>query len=80
MMQNNLPPARTEVLTSGMTYRPDLSDLPALKAKVRGIIEKTLNAHAVPVHRDIMYYLTDAIAEAFYVAPPVKPEDVLGVG
>lgn len=77
---SNLPPARTEVLSAGITYRLDLSDLPALKGKVRGIIEKTLNAHAVPVHRDVMYYLTDAIAEAFYVPPPVKPEDVVGVG
>lgn len=80
MTEDNLPPARTEVLSAGITYRPDLSDLPALKAKVRGIIEKILNAHAVPVHRDVMYHLTDAVAEAFYVAPPVKPEDVLGVG
>ena len=68
------------IALAGVTYAPDLSDRPALIARARKVIEKVLNAHSIAVHRDAIYYLAEAVAEEFYVAPPVKPEDVQGVG
>ena len=51
-----------------------------LAAKAREVVTKTLDAHSIAIHRDAVHYLVEAIAEAFYVAPPVDPEEVKGVG
>lgn len=59
---------------------PALPTKTELAARIRAIITATLNAHSVAVHRDAVHYLVEALADELYVAPPVDPEDVKGVG
>lgn len=51
-----------------------------LAAKIRATLTRTAQEQAMPIHRDVLHYFTEALAEALYVAPPVDPEDVKGVG
>lgn len=50
-----------------------------LKSKIRDTLTKAAQAQAMPIHRDVLTYFTEALAEALYVAPPVDPENVEGI-
>jgi hypothetical protein len=51
-----------------------------LAAKASTVLTAWQRARSIAFHRDDEAALIEAIAEAFYVAPPVEPGEVEGVG
>lgn len=67
---------RTDHAIMGST----LATTAELRAKAQKVIEDfAASRPSIALHRDDVYYLSQAIAEAFYVAPPIDPEEVEGV-
>jgi hypothetical protein len=46
-----------------------------LKTKIRATLTRTAQQQAMPIHRDVLHYFTDALADELFVPPPPEPID-----
>lgn len=68
------------VKASAKLIFPPLPTKPEIKTKITGILNAWARARSIALHRDDEAALVESLAEAFYVAPPVEPGEVEGVG